>query len=250
MFREYPDYFARFYDLIYHQMRDGVDYLFYLEKTRETKGRVLEVGVGTGRLFTDALNKGTDIYGIDISSPMLDILKNKLDRKFHKRISLQNIIDFRFGEKFDLIIAPFRVFMHLTEKKDQLKALNNVCAHLNKNSLFVFDTFIPDLNQLIKGLDKVTDFDGEYEPGKRVKRIVSTRPDILNQVINVTFRIEWEEHSVVHSKVWETSLRYFFRFELEHLVERSRFSSYRIAGDFKGNELGPDSREFIISCRK
>ena len=51
MAEEYPEYFARFYDLIYHQIRDGVDNIFYLGKIKNTKGKVLEVGTGTGRLL-------------------------------------------------------------------------------------------------------------------------------------------------------------------------------------------------------
>ena len=50
---EYPDFFARFYDLIYHQLRDSADSQFFLRKTEKTKGKILEIGVGTGRLFGD-----------------------------------------------------------------------------------------------------------------------------------------------------------------------------------------------------
>ncbi len=247
---EYPDYFARFYDVIYHHSRDGIDNKFYLDKISGTHGKVLEIGVGTGRLFIDALTSGADICGIDISRPMLDVLKKKLKPDQYKRISLQNIIDFRFENKFDLIIAPFRMFMHLIEKKDQITALNNVYSHLNRGGEFIFDAFVPDLTQLIKGIDNMTDYDGEYEPGKRVKRIVTTRPDLINQVINITFRFEWNEDDSFHQKEWETPLRFFFRYELEHLLERSKFDDYQITGDFYGNELNQDSREFIMICRK
>jgi SAM-dependent methyltransferase len=247
---EYPVYFARFYDLIYHQIRDGVDNKFYLSKIKNSKGKVLEVGTGTGRLLTEALENGADIYGIDISSSMLDYLKAKLPPEHGERISLQNIVDFKLDRKFDLIIAPFRVLMHLTEKNDQLQALDNVYDHLNKDGQFIFDVFVPDLKPLIKGLDNVVDFDGEYEPGNRVKRIVSTNPDLINQIINITFRFEWNEGSSSHNQEWKTPMRFFFRFELEHLLERSKFSKYNIAGDFQGNELKNDSKEFVITCTK
>ena len=49
---------------------------------------------------------------------------------------------------------------------------------------------------------------------------------------------------------WEMPLRFFFRYELEHLVERSYFRRYKIVGDFHGNELNRDSREFIVICQK
>jgi SAM-dependent methyltransferase len=246
----YPEYFARFYDLIYHQVRDGVDNKFYLDKIKGTKGKVLEVGTGTGRLLKEALDNGADIYGIDVSPAMLDILRSKLTPDQEQRISLQNIIDFKLNTRFDLIVAPFRVFMHLTEKEDQLKTLNNVYDHLNRGGKFIFDAFVPDLKPLITGLENVVDFEGEYEPGNRVKRIVSTQPDLINQIINVNFRIEWNEGDKNYSREWRSQMRYFFRFELEHLIERSLFNNYRISGDFSGNDLNKDSKEFIVVCQK
>jgi len=247
---EYPAFFARFYDLIYHQMRDGVDNNFYLEKIRKTKGKVLEVGVGTGRFFTEALKNGADIYGIDISPAMIDIAASKLDKTQQKRISLQSIVDFRIGMKFELIIAPFRVFMHLIEKEDHLRALNNVYDHLAPAGEFIFDAFVPDLNLLLNGMENITDFDGEYEPGNRVKRTVTSKPDLVSQTLNVKFRIEWNENRAKFRKEWKSRMRYFFRYELEHLIERSQFKEYKILGDFEGNELNNNSKEFILICKK
>jgi len=246
----YPKNFARFYDTIYHSMRDGVDNDYFQTEMKKAGGKVLEVGVGTGRLFMDALNSGIDIYGIDISSEMLKVLFDKLPEDQHHRISLQSISDFSFPLKFDLIVAPFRVIMHLLEKEDQLKALNNVFDHLNDGGRFIFDAFIPDLNQLIKGFDNHIDFEGEYLTGKKLKRIVSTRPDLTRQLKNIRFRIEWDEEGRQFKDEWDLPLRSFFRYELEHLIERSKFSNYRIYGDYLGNDLNSTSRDFIVHCRK
>ena len=250
MVEEYPVYFARFYDLIYHHLRDGDDSRFYFEKIMNTSGSVLEAGSGTGRLLTEALENGADIYGIDVSPAMLDILRAKLSPENQKRISLRNITDFRFDKKFDLIIAPFRVFMHLTEKEDQMKALDNVYDHLNNKGLFIFDVFVPALKPLISGLENVTDFEGEFEPGNSVRRVVSTKPDLINQIINITFRLEWNEGGTNYTREWEAPLRYIFRFELEHLIERSKFRTYTIEGDFAGSALSNDSKEFVVTCIK
>lgn len=246
----YPETFARFYDLIYHQMRDHVDLDFFLDEIDRTRGRILEVGSGTGRLFTNALLHGADIFGIDISESMLKILKSKIKPDDYYRVSNQNILDFRFDFKFDLIIAPFRVIMHVDKKEEQLRALNNVYNHLNNNGKLIFDTFIPDLGQLINGLKDVVDFEGEYETGRKVRRIVSTKPDLINQIINVNFRMEWDENGTLKTKEWKIPMRYFFRYELEHLVERSDFGKYKIIGDYQGNELNNNSKEFIVICTK
>lgn len=248
---KYPGSFARFYDTIYHSMRDSTDSDFFKNQIINTKGRILEIGVGTGRLFMNSLDAGADIYGLDISDSMLGILRKKLKKDQHYRISLQNIIDFRYDIRFDLIVAPFRVLMHLIEKEEQIKAINNVYDHLNHNGRFIFDVFVPDLTQLINGLHNVVDFDGEYAPGRKLKRTVSTTPDLMNQIINIKFHLQWdEENGMKEEDYWYLPMRYFFRFELEHLVERSRFESYRIIGDYEGNELNQNSKEFIVICQK
>ncbi len=246
----YPESFARFYDTLYHFHRDAVDNEFFLRAIKNCQGRVLEIGAGTGRFFSAALNSGADIYAIDISQAMLDVLVSKIPADQQFRVSLQDMLTFRFDFRFDLIIAPFRVMMHVIEKEDQIKALDNVFNHLNPGGKFIFDTFVPDLKPLINGLDRVTDFDGEYIKGKRLKRVVSTFPDTFNQVINILFHLEWDEDEVRKSDDWRTRLRYYFRFELEHLIERSKFGKYRIMGDYNGNPLRSSSRDFVVECEK
>ncbi|HYW97035.1 MAG TPA: class I SAM-dependent methyltransferase, partial [Bacteroidales bacterium] len=250
MAHEYPEIIARFYDTIYHEVREGVDNNYFLDKVLETGGKALEVGVGTGRLFTVCLGMGADIYGIDISTAMMAVLRRKLRGSQRDRVSLQNITSFRFPFKFDLIIAPFRVFMHVLDKVEQVVALNNVYDHLNPGGRFIFDLFIPDLKMVADGLKNVIDFEGEYEAGKRVKRIVSTDPDIITQLINVHFRFVWDEDEDVKQADWHVPMRFFFRYELEHLLERTKFEEYKIFGDFMEHPLDSESREFIVQCIK
>jgi hypothetical protein len=62
--------------------------------------------------------------------------------------------------------------------------------------------------------------------------------------------MEWEVEGKLEHDDWTTPMRYFFRYELEHLVERSKFRKYRIMGDYKGSVLNKDSKEFIVVCQK
>jgi len=250
MEHKYPKSFARFYDTIYHRVRDGVDSNYFRDLIKQTDGKVLEIGVGTGRLFMNALKDGADIYGIDISPAMLDVLYRKLNRDQHYRISEQSIVDFRFDFRFNLIVAPFRVIMHLIEREEQVKAMNNVYEQLESGGKFIFDTFVPDPGILKDGIDEQTDFDDEFEPGKKLKRIVSSMPDLVNQVMNILFRLEWDDDDGPHTEEWQTSLRFFFRYELEYLIERSRFDDYEIVGDYSEGPLDSNSKEFIVICRK
>ena len=247
---EYPDFVARFYDIIYKQVRSGVDTEYFLNEIMSARGRVLEIGVGTGRFFVDALSRGADIYGVDISSNMIDILKDKLDPDDRHRISVGDAVDMKLEHKFDLIIAPFRVVSHVLEIKDQIALLNNVYDHLIRGGRFIFDLFVPDPKILAGGIENVTDFEGEYEPGRKISRTVSSKANMINQQLDVTMTFEWEENGGTLKKEWNLKMRFFFRYELEHLVNASKLTLDRILGDYNGNLLNDASKEFIIVCRK
>ena len=245
----YPESFARFYDVIYSHLRTA-DRDYFLRKILETRGPVLETGVGTGRFFLDALNKGADIYGIDISPTMLDQLKSKLDQSQHHRIFHQDVRTLNLNKKFDLAVAPFRVFSHLLRVEDQLQALNSVHDHLNPGGKFIFDLFVPDLRLLQEGVREQTDFEGEYAPGKKLRRVVSSNADLINQISQVTMTLIWDEDNAQKTETWDLPMRFYFRYELEHLVCRSRLALSHIYGDYEEHDLGTDSKDFIVVCER
>jgi len=245
----YPEYIARFYDVIYAHLRT-VDRDYFLRKINEAQGPVLEIGVGTGRFFADALDGGADIYGIDVSSTMLNQLYQKLDKKHHHRVALQDARSLDLKRKFGLIVAPFRVFSHITSTEDQLEVLNHVYDHLRPGGQFIFDLYVPDLGILLNGISEQVDFDGEYAPGKKLSRTVSAHSDLINQVSHVTMTLQWDDATGRKSEVWKMQMRYFFRYELEHLVHRSKLSLNNIYGDYSEGALGPESKDFVVVCQR
>ena len=246
----YPSCFARFYDFIYAKIRSEVDHEYFLKKIKESRGKILEAGVGTGRLFLDGLKAGADIYGIDISPAMLEVLKTKASRKEHYRLSQQDIRDFETGFRFNLIIAPFRVFMHLIETSDQITALDHVCDQLEQGGSFIFDLYIPAPGLLASGMNEQLDFQGEFEPGNTIRRYVTSHSNLISQINHLRMRFEWNEGDQVYSEIWDSKMRFFFRYELEYLLEKSKFRSFSIFGDYQENPLSSDSKEFVVVCSK
>ncbi|MBN1224628.1 MAG: class I SAM-dependent methyltransferase [Candidatus Aminicenantes bacterium] len=246
---ERTDTVARFYDTIYAKVR-SIDTGYYLKKIAQTKGPVLEVGVGTGRIFFTALKKGADIFGIDASPAMIEKLKKKIGPEDQCRVAVQDAISMQLEKKFDLIIAPFRVFSHLITVEDQLSALDKIHDHLMPGGLFIFDVFIPNHKALAEGMTDRLDFEGEHAPGKILRRYSSTQTDPIEQLIHVTMRFVWEENGREMTDKWEFPLRYFFRYELEHLIGRSKLKLGHIFGDFHENELDADSEEFLVVCTR
>jgi len=245
---EYPDFVARFYDVVYREVRDAADKSYYVNKLVSCRGPSLEAGVGTGRIFLEALNKGADVYGLDNSAEMLAVLRDKLEPRDHHRVRQNDLVNMDLGKRFDLIIAPFRVFSHIADVDNQIRALNTVHDHLTPGGVFIFDLYVPNLRLLLDGLPSTTDFDGEYEPGKRLRRRTSATSDLITQTTSVTMAFAWEEDGHPYSREWSFPMRFFFRYELEHLIARSKLKLKNVYGDFAESPLDAGSREFLIHC--
>ena len=247
---DYPDFVARFYDTVYKQIRSHVDETYFLDQIAKARGKVLEIGVGTGRLFSQALKLGADIYGLDVNGNMIEKAKEKIPSEQHYRLLVQNVVTMQIPHKFALILAPFRVFAHLIDVEDQIDCLSRIYEHLEPGGRFIFDMYVPDLNVLTKGRPEQVDFEGEYEKGKKLIRITSANYDLPHQVANVQMRFKWDEDGLEHQAVWEFPMRFYFRYELEHLVRLSNLELEAIYGDYQENPINKKSQDFVLVCRR
>ena len=251
MSEAYPDLIARFYDAVYAKVRDGVDNAWYLDQMAAAGGPVLEIGVGTGRLFAEARRRGIDAWGIDLSPAMIASCRAKLAPEDRERVTVGDAVAMRPGRQFALVCAPFRVLSHVHDAADQLRLLDAVHDCLAPGGAFVFDVYVPNLKFILEGLPEQVDFDGEHAPGRRLRRYVRSYPgDLSCQRNRVWMRFRWEEADGEHEDEWAFEMRFFFRFEIEHLVARSKLVLHTLYGDFAGNPVAADSREFVVVCRR
>jgi len=247
----YPDCVARFYDIVYAQVRNGVDNAYYLSKMASAGGPVLEIGSGTGRLLREALRRGVDAWGIDVSPAMVERCRAQLPPDARERASVADAVSMRLGRRFALVVAPFRVPSHVAAVEDQLRLLDTVHEHLVPGGAFIFDLYVPDLQLLREGMPERCDFDGAWAPGRRLRRFASSLPaDLARQTNRVKMTFVWEETDGEHRDTWEFEMSFFFRFEIEHLVACSRLRLEALYGDFAGGPLTAESRELIAACRR
>ncbi len=246
----YPDFVAKYYDLIYEELRNPVDYNFYLKKIFETNGSILEIGVGTGRLFCDALGKRKDIYGIDLSPAMIERLKEKISSKDYFRVKVQDSRNFQLNKKFDLIVAPFRVFSHLITLDDQLSTLDRINYHLVEGGEFIFDVFNPDLSLLAKPMDLNLDTEIDLKEGGYLKRYVTAKPDQISQINWLKMKYVLTKNSVVQEETFEFPMRYYFRYELENLIALSKLKLKKVLGGFNNEPLDNNTKDFVLICEK
>lgn len=245
------EYTARFYDAAYsEQSALRADAAFYRDLAAETGGPVLELGCGTGRALLPIAARGIECAGVDLSPAMLEQFKRKPGAAAIK-LSCAQMESFDFGEKrFRLIFSAFRAFQHLDTVEQQLACLARVRAHLAPGGTFAFDVFNPKLeNMALDSSSEALDVSFVYE-GHPVKRFASVTRDRVNQVIHLTMRYAEEiGPGPAKETIVKFSMRWFWRYELEHLLHRAGFANVTIYGDFDRRPIGRDTPAFVVIAR-
>jgi SAM-dependent methyltransferase len=208
MSEPYPECVARFYDAVYAQCGTASTW-----STREDGlGRRprAEIGAGTGRLLREAVRRGVDAWGIDVSPAMVARCREQLPPAARERVSVADAVSMRLGRRFALVVAPFRVLSHVPSIEDQLRLLQTAHEHLVPGGTFIFDLYVPNLKLLLDGMAETCDFDGEWSPGRRLRRLVSSTPaDLAMQSNHVKMTYVWDETDGEHRDTWEFDMRFF-----------------------------------------
>ena len=138
---------AKYYDSDNKDMlKDDID--FYIDYANILDGKVLELGCGTGRITIPIASAGHQIWGLDVSEPMLDILREKAKceseiTNANLNISIGDMRNFTLNQKFKFIFIPFRTFQNLITKEEQKNCLKCCHEHLTNDGLFIVNVFKP-----------------------------------------------------------------------------------------------------------
>lgn len=249
---EYGRATARFYDAAYDRSAalDGSDVRFYRSIAREGAGPVLELGCGTGRVLLEIAREGFPCTGLDASQHMLARLRQK---STFANLRLVHAPMQRFdlpGERFGLIYAAFRAFQHLYTVEDQLACLACVRRHLAPGGRLAFDVFQPRLERMaLREEPEVADLRFTLD-GENVTRHAAVSRDPVAQLLTVRFRYERSRDGRgVGEERASFRMRWFWRFELEHLLARAGFGRVEIFGDFDGRPVAADTAAYVVVAR-
>jgi hypothetical protein len=100
-------------------------------------------------------------------------------------------------------------------------------------------------------LDEPEQVDLRFElDGEQVVRHAAVSRDPVAQIMTVRFRYErWREGSVVGNELATFRMRWFWRYELEHLLARAGFAEVSILGDFSGRAVAADTPAYVVVAR-
>lgn len=252
----YEDAFvAEFYDATWIvQQRADMD--FYVDCAKTYGDPVLELGCGTGRVLLRLAEAGHRVCGLDLSPHMLARCREKLSHlptEVQRRVRLVvgDMTAFELGEKFSLIIIPFRPFQHLLAVEDQLACLINAKRHLAPDGRLVFDLFQTDARRM-------------HDPAFLEERPVPGEVTLDNGSVvrvrerTITFHraIQCNDVELIYCVTHPDGrverfpnpfrIRYFFRYEVEHLLARAGLRVAKLFGDFTRAPLRDDSPDMIF----
>ena len=242
------DPFAHYYDADFRDHNE--DLSFYLALARRTGGPLLELMCGTGRVLLPLAEAGYPITGVDSSPAMLTLTRQRLtEAALTDRATLLegDVRDVPLpADSFALAFVAINSFMHLETVRDQLACLNNARRALTKRGLLVLDLFNPDPNEMLREDNRLV-LDREYWlDGRFVQKYVAIDSDIAAQLSRVTYLYdELNDQGQLTRRMMRFTMRWLYRFELEHLLVRAGFVLRNIYGSYELDAYLSDSPRLI-----
>lgn len=106
-------------------------------------GRVLELGIGTGRVALPLAARGVHVEGIDISPEMVERLRAKPGGA-DLEVTIGSLEDLQTDGRFDLVYLVFNTIYMLQTEAQQRRCFQRVAEHLRPGGSFVIEAFILD----------------------------------------------------------------------------------------------------------
>ena len=221
-FQDYAYYYNAFYkDKDYVKEARQIDEI--LKKYGKNIHSVINYGCGTGKHDIELSRIGYSCTGIDLSETMIAIAKQN-SKNEEKKIdfSVADIRKFEPEKKYDAVISLFHVMSYQNSNEDIRAAFQSARKALERDKVFLFDLWY--------GPGVLTD-----PPVVRVKEV----EDDQYRLIRIARPVMHDERNIVdvnyevliidkRTNITKTikevhSMRYFFRPELEILLQQAGF---------------------------
>jgi len=253
--------YAPIYDDEYRDYTDDVS--FYLRWARRCSPPALELGCGTGRILLALAQAGCPVWGMDLCQPMLDKARQKLEQEApsvrkNVRLIQGDMRDFDLDQEFGLIYLPFREFMHLHREEEQLGCLDAIHRHLSPQGRLIINLYDLDLVALIQRTDNniplIRQHGGDYvdaATGHKVYLSSATSFQWRTQIMTEERfydRVD-PQGAVVERRMVTITQRWFFRWEMHHLLHRAHFRVHELLGGYDRRPVGEPGGEMIFIAR-
>jgi len=220
---------------------------------KNTTGPSLEIGCGSGRLLIPLLKKGHQIEGLEMSTDMLDLLRQKaktenLSPTFHCADASQPLpTNTQYGA---YLIPAFTI--QLLTKPQALTLLTHLRTRCSNNPKLYLTTFIPwpeitgELEEKTWNLDKEMSL-----PDHATARCETNHTiDRLNQIIHRKHRYTLTPANGQNTKTHHCSqtLRYYNLPELTDMLQQTGWKIEKTITDLDPTHLDTDAHILTIQA--
>ncbi len=250
------DRWAERYDTFYTAAPEG-ELEFYMNAIIRSRGSVLELGVGTGRIAIPAAAMGHDITGIDLNRSMLERAREKTKAAtLPGKLTLieADMTKLELEKRdFDLVIIPANTLALVLEKEHQIETLKRCVNHMAGDATLIFNLFNPS-DDLLNGATGEVFLLGVVDDASKSGRHILTginNFDIANQINRCTQTIETLDTNgdVIDREELQVMFRYLYHDEVMEMLTQAGLKAQAVFGDFDGSRFTDDSEEMIYVCR-
>jgi SAM-dependent methyltransferase len=202
-------------------------------------GPALEFAIGTGRVAVPLAQAGVRVTGIELSQPMIDQLRTKVD-EVTIPVFAGDMASTVAPGKFSLVYLVFNTIANLLTQQEQVACFRNAARHLEPGGRFVIELWVPELRKLPPGQHATV---WNVEPGY----IGLDTYDVLRQhVVSHHFRFgDNTREATLH----RTPHRYIWPAELDLMAQLAGFELESRHADWSGAEFTEDSRSHVSVYR-
>lgn len=231
MFSSYSRLAAEVYDIDKPVGHSFGDVEYYRERLREVKGRILEPGAGSGRIYIPLLQDGLNIEGIDQSPEMLESCKKRCEeRGLSPVLHEMDMSEMKLHRTYEAIIIPAGTFLLIEDRKKSILALKNFYDHLAAGGRLILDLYLqPDtaLNEVITKTWVTPEQNVITMESKRVE------VDFLEQYSVSYLKYEkWQDGKLIDTELQRFAMRWYGVREFKLVLERLGFTDIVISADY------------------
>ena len=238
--RSYGDGFADVYDEWYAHVTDVEATTARLLELAGAGGRVLELGVGTGRLAIPMAEVGLRVVGVDSSEAMLSRLA-ECDVAGRVEVVLGDITGDLPAGPFDAVLVAYNTIFNVIGDGDQPRLFRHVADRLAPAGAFVVEAFVPNLH----GEEESSEVGVRSMAVDHVVLSVSVnRP--IDQTVEGQF-IQFSEDSGVRLRPW--SIRWSTIEQLDAMANAAGLRLDARFADMAGSAFTADSAQHVSIYR-
>jgi SAM-dependent methyltransferase len=201
-------------------------------------GPALEFAIGTGRVGVPLSERGVSVTGIELSRPMIEVLRTKVDETTIPVIHGDMATATAPGE-FTLVYLVFNTISNLLTQSEQVACFHNAARHLAAGGRFVIENGVPDLRRLPPG-QQATVF--QVEPGY----IGLDTYDVVDQQL-VSHHVRFGNGKT--AQLFRSPHRYIWPAELDLMGQLAGFRLESRHADWTGAEFTAESRSHVSVYR-